>query len=190
MNPLSAATGCTQDAQGEVVVVTRRIHRGVFIVVVGTIAALMAACGGGGTAESGREPAARESVSEDDFSLPPLERPKDCPKPRTDLDLANYSASWANEKGKPVEQFERCLAAPAGKPLTIAFENRKTKGTLNLHHNVSVYADPASVEVIAKGKVIGPGKSATYEVDPLDEGLYLFKCDLHPNTMRGVLEVR
>lgn len=158
-----------------------------------TLVALMlltGACGGGGPSDTGAEPTGENTPSEDPFALPPLEEPKDCPKPTSDLELTNYAFSWANEKGKPVEQFERCLAAPAGEPFTIAFENSKTKGVLrNLSHNVSVYADPESTQVIMKGEIIEPGKRTTYEVDALDAGLYLFKCDLHPNTMKGVLVV-
>jgi len=168
--------------------VQERARRIVTLVVLGL---LVGACGGGGgSSDNGSAPAAQESSTEDPFALPPLEEPKDCPKPATDLELTNYGASWANEKGnRPVDQLERCLAAPSGKPLTIAFENGKMEGVISLAHNVAIYADPSSTELIMKGKVIDPGKSKTYEVDALGGGLYLFKCDLHPNTMKGVLVV-
>jgi hypothetical protein len=119
-----------------------------------------------------------------------LEEPKDCPKPSAKLEISSQSASWAGENGKPVGQFEACLTAPADTPVTITLHNEKMKGVAFQEEcNLSVYADPEATDEIVKGKIIPAGKTTTVEVPPLSTGLYLFKCDLHPNSMKGVLVV-
>ncbi|HXF72300.1 MAG TPA: cupredoxin domain-containing protein, partial [Actinomycetota bacterium] len=82
--------------------------------------------------------------------------------------------------------FDRdCLAAHAGRPFRIVFDN----GDEGVPHNVAVYADPAGTEQLFSGEpVTGPG-SATYRVGPLDPGTYLFRCDFHPTQMRGALVI-
>lgn len=150
---------------------------------------LAVSCGGGGTPGTATEPPTDTTPTEDPFADPPLEEPKDRPKRSSDLELTATSLAWHDDKGKLADQLEKCLVAPAEKPFTIALENRKVKGMLHFPHNVSIYADPASVELILKGKLVGPGKRTIYEAEALEEALYLFKCDLHPNTMKGVLVV-
>lgn len=78
-----------------------------------------------------------------------------------------------------------CLAAHAGEPFRIAFANEDE----GVQHNVAVYEDAAGTGALFVGDpVAGPGE-ATYRVDALDAGTYLFRCDFHPQQMRGVLVV-
>jgi len=78
-----------------------------------------------------------------------------------------------------------CLAAHAGEPFRIAFVNEDA----GVQHNVAVYEDAAGTRARFVGDpVTGPG-TTIYRVGALDAGTYLFRCDLHPQQMRGVLVV-
>jgi nitrite reductase (NO-forming) len=78
-----------------------------------------------------------------------------------------------------------CLAAPAGKPFTIAFDNMDP----GIPHNVSIYTDSSATAALFTGEMVtGPG-TVTYEVDALEPGTYFFRCDVHPTTMTGTFVV-
>ena len=77
-----------------------------------------------------------------------------------------------------------CLVAPAGEPFTISMDNQDA-GT---QHNVAISSDADFADFLFTGDLeTGPGVFE-YEVDPLDEGSYPFRCDVHP-TMLGTLAV-
>lgn len=82
-----------------------------------------------------------------------------------------------------------CLAAPAGKPFEIAFDNKDA----GVPHNVDVYSDPSAKEHIAGATatevVTGPAKT-TYKVASLKAGMYYFRCDVHPTNMFGTFIVK
>jgi plastocyanin len=115
-------------------------------------------------------------------SAPPTGQPPACRPSGTKLqiDAPNGAAGSGFDKD--------CLAAPAGTALTIDFTNNDTQ-----IHNVAIYtADPlANPDAKLLGgapspsDVVAPGDSTTYEVSPLDAGVYYFHCDIHPTTMQG-----
>jgi plastocyanin len=73
--------------------------------------------------------------------------------------------------------FDRTeLAAPAGKPFVIVFENRET-----ISHNVSIYADAAHTDRRFEGALFGGPATRWYPVPALAPGTYEFVCDLHPS---------
>lgn len=82
-----------------------------------------------------------------------------------------------------------CLAAPAGRALTIHFDNREA-----VPHNLSVFtADPMqdrSARVLFRGEVITGPRSVDYQVGALPAGVYHFHCDLHPTQMSGAFVVK
>ncbi len=82
-----------------------------------------------------------------------------------------------------------CLVAPAGQDFQINFDNMDA-GT---PHNVAIATDPAYADFIFTGDLVTGPKTATYDVTkdsgPLDAGTYFFRCDVHPTTMTGTLEV-
>jgi nitrite reductase (NO-forming) len=78
-----------------------------------------------------------------------------------------------------------CLAAPAGKPFTIAFDNQDP----GVPHNISIYTDDSATESLFVGDLVTGPKKVTYEVGALPAGTYFFRCDVHPTTMTGTFVV-
>lgn len=78
-----------------------------------------------------------------------------------------------------------CMAAPAGKPFTITFDNQDP-GVL---HNVSIYADSSVATALFMGELISGPDTITYKVPGLKAGTYFFRCDVHPQ-MNGTFVVR
>jgi plastocyanin len=79
-----------------------------------------------------------------------------------------------------------CLAAAAGKPFRLKFDNKEA-----VLHNVSIFAGPDanSRQVFTRPPFRGP-RVETYQVPALQPGRHLFRCDVHPNLMQGQLIVR
>jgi Cupredoxin-like domain len=77
-----------------------------------------------------------------------------------------------------------CLVAPAAEPFTITFDNEDSANA----HNVAVFEDPAGEPFAATELKTGP-YTDELQVDPLDQGDYVFLCQAHPDQMRGTLAV-
>ena len=77
-----------------------------------------------------------------------------------------------------------CLAASAGKPLTITMTNQDA----GVPHNLAIYADEAASKVLFRGDLVTGPATITYHVGPLPAGRYFFRCDVHPQ-MKGVVRV-
>jgi plastocyanin len=75
------------------------------------------------------------------------------------------------------------LAAPAGKPFQIVFDNQESAP-----HNVAIYRDASWTQKIFVEEPIGGPRVVIYDVPPLAAGTYYFRCDLHPD-MKGNLTV-
>lgn len=67
-----------------------------------------------------------------------------------------------------------CLAAPAGVPFTIRFDN----GDTSQHGNHSIHIYDGGDDFV--GDRAFHGTSITYEVPAFAAGTYQFKCDEHP----------
>jgi plastocyanin len=78
-----------------------------------------------------------------------------------------------------------CLAAPAGRPFTIAFENGDTSD----HGDQDVHITDGSATLF-QGDLAENGTSITYHVDALQAGSYRFRCDNHPTLMYGAFIVQ
>jgi plastocyanin len=75
-----------------------------------------------------------------------------------------------------------CLAAPAGEPFTIYFNNQDTSSHGN--HNIHIVLPDEDFV----GYVALHGTDATYEVGPIPTGTYEFHCDQHLE-MKGTFVV-
>lgn len=79
-----------------------------------------------------------------------------------------------------------CLAAPAGKPFTIAFHNQDS----GVPHNVAIFNSPAATKVLFTGQIVTGPTTAAYHVPALPAGTYYFRCDVHPTAMHGTFVVK
>jgi plastocyanin len=109
----------------------------------------------------------------------PTQPPAECEPDGTTLQIAAPVGASASGFDKD------CLAAPAGEPFQIEFDNQDT----GQFHNVSIYTDSTGATRLggASGPtdfIVGPD-TVTYEVDPFDPGTFFFRCDIHPGTMTG-----
>jgi plastocyanin len=78
------------------------------------------------------------------------------------------------------------ITAPAGTEVYVNFDNQDD-GVL---HNFSVYSSPDAQTPLFLGEnVRGPART-TYRFPAGNRpGSYYFRCDIHPATMNGILEV-
>jgi hypothetical protein len=77
-----------------------------------------------------------------------------------------------------------CLVAPVAEPFTITFNNEDSANA----HNLAVFDDPTGEPFAATELKTGP-YTDELQVDPLDQGDYVFLCQAHPDQMRGTLTV-
>ena len=75
------------------------------------------------------------------------------------------------------------LEAPAGTAFKIEFTNNDA----GIPHNVEILRDGVSVW---KGAIFNGVSVQTYDVPALAAGTYQFICSVHPNVMKGDLEVK
>ena len=81
----------------------------------------------------------------------------------------------------------RRLEAPAGKPMTITFDNQDA----GIVHNIAIYESATGPLVDQARSPLEAGPiTQVLNVPALPAGTYLFRCDAHPTPMVGVLEVR
>jgi plastocyanin len=77
------------------------------------------------------------------------------------------------------------LEAEAGVAFTITFDNQDT----GVPHNfVITKPDGSKVDIGDTAIITGPA-TATYHVRALDAGEYPYLCEVHPQTMKGVLTI-
>jgi plastocyanin len=120
----------------------------------------------------GQGPSSSESVT---VSPTPSESPAaTCDEPsRTQIELV----------AKNVHFSLKCLVVPAGKPLTVSFQNKDF-----VNHNFSIYTLGLTGEFT--GDITYPNERVSYKVPALEPGQYLFQCDIHPLDMSGPLIVQ
>ncbi len=74
------------------------------------------------------------------------------------------------------------ITVPAGSNVTINFDNMDA----GVEHNFAIYENAEATKPIFAGKEIsGPSKIAYNFVAPAKTGTYFFRCDDHPDQMKG-----
>jgi plastocyanin len=83
-----------------------------------------------------------------------------------------------------------CIAVPAGKAITVTFDNEDS----GIPHNLAIYsADPAedkNAKTLFQGDLVTGVKTVTYNVPALTAGTYHFHCDVHAAQMYGAFVVK
>jgi plastocyanin len=77
------------------------------------------------------------------------------------------------------------LEAEAGVAFTITFDNQDT----GVPHNFVLKKPDGSNVDIGDTKIITGPASVTHNVPALDAGKYPFLCEVHPQTMKGILTI-
>jgi plastocyanin len=77
------------------------------------------------------------------------------------------------------------LEGEAGVAFKITFDNQDT----GVPHNFVISKPDGSKVDIGDTKIITGPATATYDVPALDAGEYPFRCDVHPQTMKGILTI-
>ena len=167
--------------------------RGRVAVGLGILCLLGAGCGGnGGNQEAGSSPTPSPVVESPTPSpsatASPLVVPKACTPKGSPLKISAVNVQWILPGGGSADPGGICLAAPAGSKFTITLNNDVNKqGFATPTHQLSIYRDSTATDQLFAGDVVAYGASKTYQVPALPDGVYLFRCDIHPLTMTGVL---
>jgi plastocyanin len=85
------------------------------------------------------------------------------------------SGTTLNVVAKNLSFGVKCLAAPAGQPFTIDFDNQD-----GAPHNVAIYTNSSRSKSIFVGDRVDGPKKATYRAPVITAGTYYFVCDFHP----------
>ena len=119
----------------------------------------------------------------------PLVVPKGCRPDGPAVEISTINTSWADADGHPFATGEACLAVPAGHFTVTVHNDLNGQGLGAPNHNFAVFTGSSATEAVFTGDLVYPGQSMTYHVLKLPAGAYLFHCDIHPQTMYGVLSV-
>lgn len=132
------------------------------VVLAFAMALLAAGCGGGS------EPEARDGGGG--------------PEPTVDTvcNAAIVAASAAAQQGFLGDEVE----VPAGRPFTICFSNNDE----GVPHSVAIAMEHGGDTIFSGETITGP-ETIVYDVSALDAGTYHFHCEVHPDTMTGILSV-
>ena len=94
---------------------------------------------------------------------------------------ASFDPSAIRISANALQFSTTTIAAPAGKPFQIAFENQESA-----LHNFAIYTDSGAGTVIFRQDPFAGPKTVAYDVPALDPGSYYFRCDVHP-AMNGTV---
>lgn len=144
---------------------TIALHRGVILTSTLTLALVLAACSGGGSADPSGGGSAAPS---DDNSAGGTVSVVDGAVAISSDDLA-FDAN--------------VIMATAGEAFTVTLTNNES-----VPHNFSVYVEEGGEEIVL-GEIINEGETDEVDVPALEPGEYFFVCDLHSGEMTGTIVV-
>ena len=73
-----------------------------------------------------------------------------------------------------------CLAAPAGQPFTLSYENKDS-----IAHNIVILESHAATDVFFQAEIFSGPKPITHQVGALKADTFAFHCEVHPSQMKG-----
>ncbi len=160
-------------------------------VAVELLAFLGAGCGSsagssGPPPESSRSSSIAATASTSSSTPSPLVAPTGCEPNGSAIEISTVNEKWVGAG----THGNYCLGAPADEPFTVTVHNDPHhQGFFSPNHNFSIYIDASISDQLFYGDLVYPGDSTTYDVTALSAGLYVFRCDIHPARMTGVLLV-
>jgi plastocyanin len=98
---------------------------------------------------------------------------------------ASGSAGGITLTAKNVAFDQKDLAAPAGAPFAIQFDNEDA----GVQHNVAIYSDSSAANNLFRGTIVTGPTQTSYSVPALPAGSYYFQCDVHPSQMNGTIVI-
>jgi plastocyanin len=94
-------------------------------------------------------------------------------------------ATTARLTAKQIAFHPACLAAVAGKPFTLSFDNKEP-----VVHNIAIFrGSNAEGANVFRGQIFRGPRVLEEQVPALRAGDYFFHCDVHPHAMQGKLVV-
>ena len=122
-------------------------------------------------------------------SMPTMQAPARCAAVSDHVELGTRPTVWVFD-GKVQPAGSPCIAVPAsGFEVTIDNAFSDTGGASLPSHNFAVYADPSATDQLYASATVTAGTHRTFRVTGVPSGVYVFQCDLHPDSMHGVLVV-
>lgn len=129
-----------------------------------------------------------EVVTQDDFRAWMTKTRTAAEREASGGDKCKPEGTKVEVAAKNVKFDKECLAAPAGTPFQIVFDNQEA-----IDHNVAIYqseeAQQAGEAALFQGEIFKGPKEVTYDVDPIPAGKYYFVCDVHPTAMKGTFNI-
>ena len=103
------------------------------------------------------------------------------PPPATPASATNQTAT-VDLAAQNIKFDKSTITVPAGANVTVNFNNMDS----GIPHNFAVYTNSSATEKIFVGEIITGPVTTTYNFTaPEKPGTYFFRCDVHPEQMRG-----
>jgi plastocyanin len=136
---------------------------------------------GASTAASAAPSAAAPSGAASASTAPP---PEPSAAPSAGASGGTGGTTVIPEVAQNIQFTNLALAAPAGQPFQIAFDNQDA----SIPHNIEII--DGSGATLFDGDIVTGVAQTTYSINALPAGTYKFICKIHPNVMIGALTVQ
>lgn len=161
--------------------------RPVLVAVLAAVAALLAACTSSAVGHSTPiSPTPTGTQSSSSSSAPVISKTSAASSGNQASATCSPSGTSLQISAQNIKFSTNCLAAPAGKPFTIAFDNKDS----GVPHNIEIFTNSSATKSLYKGSIVTGPKTVTYSVPALTAGTYYFRCDIHPTQMFGTFVVK
>jgi hypothetical protein len=116
--------------------------------------------------------------------------PSKCATPRSHLKLGATPTAWVYEDTQQ-RPGAPCLSVPSG-TFSVSIASAPFDGGGGVSppaHDFAIYSDPTGGRQVYASSLVEAGQHKTFWIADIPAGVYRFQCDLHPDSMYGVLVV-